>query len=305
MRPCSPRSPTGLPVVAKMNRGAASWSAAAACGSYRRAASSRGSCSCASTSTPANTRRSSGWRRRSRGVRCRPSDCRPSLTSVFDEASERVVARKRLMWEDLVIEETPAHLPAGDRVAAVLAEAALTRMDRAVPGDPYLTRLRWLKAAMPDADLPDADLGDVVRDLCTGRKSLAELRAADWASAIAARLTHRQRQLIDREAPERWTVPSGSSLALTYEVGKPPVLAVRIQEMFGLADTPRVAGGRVKVLLHLLAPNGRPQQVTDDLASFWANTYQIVRKDLRARYPKHAWPEDPWTEPPRRGRKPK
>ena len=73
------------------------------------------------------------------------------------------------------------------------------------------------------------------------------------------------------------------------------MLAVRIQEVFGLADTPRVAGGRVKVLLHLLAPNYRPQQVTDDLASFWANTYPQVRKELRARYPKHAWPEDPLT----------
>lgn len=81
------------------------------------------------------------------------------------------------------------------------------------------------------------------------------------------------------------------------------MLAVRIQEVFGLKDTPRVAGGRVKVLLHLLAPNYRPQQVTDDLASFWANTYPVVRKELRTRYPKHAWPEDPWSEPPSRGPK--
>jgi ATP-dependent helicase HrpB len=93
-------------------------------------------------------------------------------------------------------------------------------------------------------------------------------------------------------------VASGSRLALTYEVGRPPVLAVRIQELFGLTETPRIAGGRVPVLLHLLAPNGRPQQVTDDLASFWANTYPQVRKDLRARYPKHAWPDDPLTALP-------
>ena len=71
------------------------------------------------------------------------------------------------------------------------------------------------------------------------------------------------------------------------------MLAVRIQEVFGLTDTPRVAGGRIRVLLHLLGPNYRPQQVTDDLASFWANTYPQVRKELRARYPRHAWPEDP------------
>ena len=93
-------------------------------------------------------------------------------------------------------------------------------------------------------------------------------------------------------------MPSGSRIALKYEVGRPPVLAVRIQEVFGLADTPRIAGGRVRVLLHLLAPNYRPQQVTDDLASFWVNTYPLVRKELRARYPKHAWPEDPWTASP-------
>jgi ATP-dependent helicase HrpB len=83
------------------------------------------------------------------------------------------------------------------------------------------------------------------------------------------------------------------------------VLAVRIQELFGLAETPRIAAGRVPLLMHLLAPNMRPQQVTDDLKSFWNNTYQQVRKDLRARYPKHAWPEDPWNAPPQRrpGRK--
>jgi ATP-dependent helicase HrpB len=96
-------------------------------------------------------------------------------------------------------------------------------------------------------------------------------------------------------------VPSGSRIALKYEPGRPPILAVRIQEVFGLLDTPRVAGGRVRVLLHLLAPNYRPQQVTDDLASFWANTYPQVRKELRARYPKHAWPEDPLSAQAQRG----
>ena len=143
--------------------------------------------------------------------------------------------------------------------------------------------------------------------MCPGRRSFAELRRADWLAALQGRLTHAQRQAVEREAPERLEVPSGSRIALQYEPGRPPVLAVRIQEVFGLRDTPRVAGGRVRVLLHLLAPNYRPQQVTDDLASFWANTYPLVRKELRARYPKHAWPEDPWTAPPesrprRRGR---
>jgi ATP-dependent helicase HrpB len=90
-------------------------------------------------------------------------------------------------------------------------------------------------------------------------------------------------------------LPSGNSVALSYEPGRPPVLAARIQELFGWKETPRIAQGKVRLLLHLLAPNYRPQQVTDDLASFWNNTYQQVRKDLRGRYPKHPWPEDPWT----------
>ena len=116
-------------------------------------------------------------------------------------------------------------------------------------------------------------------------------------------LTQAQRSALEREAPERLTVPSGSSIALAYEAGKPPVLAVRIQEIFGLKQTPRIAGGRVRVLLHLLGPNYRPQQITDDLESFWKNTYAEVRKELRRRYPKHAWPEDPTSaKPERKGR---
>jgi ATP-dependent helicase HrpB len=120
---------------------------------------------------------------------------------------------------------------------------------------------------------------------------------------MLGRLTHQQVQAVDREVPERLEVPSGSRIALKYEPTRPPVLAVRIQEVFGLRETPRVAGGRVRVLLHLLAPNFRPQQVTDDLASFWVNTYPVVRKELRARYPKHAWPDDPLAAPAQRGPK--
>jgi len=114
-------------------------------------------------------------------------------------------------------------------------------------------------------------------------------------------LTYEQLRAVETEAPERIEVPSGSHIKIEYEDSRPPVLAARIQEMLGLAETPRVARGRVKVLLHLLAPNYRPQQVTDDLASFWKNGYPLVRKELRARYPKHSWPDDPLTAPAVRG----
>ncbi|MDN4161568.1 ATP-dependent helicase HrpB [Nocardioides abyssi] len=108
---------------------------------------------------------------------------------------------------------------------------------------------------------------------------------------------------LDELAPERLAVPSGSSVRVDYsgEHGEQPVLAVRLQETFGWAATPRVADGRVPVLLHLLSPARRPVAVTADLASFWENAYPQVRAELRGRYPKHAWPEDPWTAPPTRG----
>ncbi len=97
----------------------------------------------------------------------------------------------------------------------------------------------------------------------------------------------------ERLAPAKYETPRGKKFALTYRDQEPPILAVRIQEMFGVRETPSVAGGRVPVLLHLLGPNFRPQQVTSDLASFWQNTYPQVKKELKRRYPKHAWPDDP------------
>jgi ATP-dependent helicase HrpB len=230
----------------------------------------------------------------------------PELTSAtvevaFDEATERVTAKKRWRFEDLLLEETPAALPDDAQTAAVLCAAASANPPKVLPPDDsdarrYLLRVHCLSEWMPELELPAFDeneLREVLAWLCPGRRSLAELRDGPWLEALQGRLTHAQRQAVEREAPERMQVPSGSRLALRYEPGRPPILAVRIQEMFGLRDTPRVAAGRVRVLLHLLAPNYRPQQVTDDLASFWANMYAQVRKELRARYPKHAWPEDP------------
>jgi ATP-dependent helicase HrpB len=226
---------------------------------------------------------------------------RTSVVVAFDSETERITARRRLYYEDLLLEESPAALPDADQVADALAAAAIQNFDRVLPAPDsaagmYLTRLRCLRDWLPELNLPpfgDAEMRGLVTTLCHGWRSFAELRNADWLGAIQSRLTHAQRQAVDREAPERLQVPSGSRIALRYEVGRPPILAVRIQELFGLHATPRIAAGRVKVLLHLLAPNFRPQQVTDDLASFWANTYPQVRKELRARYPKHAWPEEP------------
>jgi ATP-dependent helicase HrpB len=237
-----------------------------------------------------------------------PERLATSIEVAFDAEAERVTARRRVRFEDLVLEDSHAALPDDEALARVLTAAAAERLDRVLPAEDspaalYLTRVRCLRQWMPELQLPafdEAELRELVTGLCHGCRSFADLRKAPWLEALQGRLSHIQRQAVGREAPERLEVPSGSRVALRYEVGRPPVLAVRIQEVFGLRDTPRVAGGRVAVLLHLLAPNYRPQQVTDDLASFWDNTYPQMRKELRARYPRHAWPEDPWNATPER-----
>jgi ATP-dependent helicase HrpB len=220
----------------------------------------------------------------------------------FDPQPQRVIARRRVYWEDLLLEETPAALPDGDAAAGILAAAAAESFDAVFPWDDpvtadYVNRLRCLAAWMPELELPALDaagLRALLPLVCRGCRSFDEVRKAPWLAGVQGLLAPQQRQAVEREAPERIEVPSGSRIKLHYEPGKPPVLAVRIQEVFGLLETPRIARGRVAVLMHLLAPNMRPQQITDDLANFWKTTYHQVRKDLRRRYPKHAWPEDPY-----------
>jgi ATP-dependent helicase HrpB len=110
---------------------------------------------------------------------------------------------------------------------------------------------------------------------------------------------------LETHAPQELLVPSGQRRALAYAEDDPPVLAVKLQELFGLADSPKVAMGRVPVVLHLLSPRQIPIQVTSDLCSFWTRTYPEVRKELKGRYPRHPWPEDPWTAPATHRAKPR
>jgi ATP-dependent helicase HrpB len=113
-------------------------------------------------------------------------------------------------------------------------------------------------------------------------------------------LSWKQARLQDELAPTHITVPSESRIAVDYAAGDIPVLAVKLQEMFGLADTPVIAKGRVKLLLHLLSPAKRPLQITQDLKAFWNSSYHQVKKEMKGRYPKHPWPDDPWNAIPTR-----
>ena len=230
---------------------------------------------------------------------------------LFDESTEKLVARKQLRYGDLVIEDVAGHIADETRAAEVLAEAARQRWDKAKPSEDsaagrFLLRIACFRGWFPDIEFPEIILQKLLPDLCGGLRSLEAVKNGPWLDRVKAEIPYPLLQRLEREVPDALTVPTGSVIPLVYEVGRPPILAVRIQEIFGLLETPRIARGRVKVLLHLLAPNHRPQQVTDDLASFWATGYAVVKKELRMKYPKHSWPDDPTTaepirDPKRRG----
>jgi ATP-dependent helicase HrpB len=221
----------------------------------------------------------------------------------YNPTQAAVITRRRIYWIDLLLGETPIPTPADNETARILATEAAKQFQRLIPQkdkelENWLARVEWLSQAMPDSNLPswqpEAMCG-VIQGWCFGMKSLDDLKGLPWKSLLMGLLDAAARRQLDSAAPESVTLPSGRQVYLMYEVGKPPVLAARIQDFFGLRETPRLAGGRVPLVLHLLAPNNRVQQITDDLSSFWANTYPTVRKELRGRYPKHAWPEDPLT----------
>jgi ATP-dependent helicase HrpB len=171
-------------------------------------------------------------------------------------------------------------------------------------------RVIFLRRALGPGEWPDVSderLLETVPEWLAGSVSgvtrAAGLKGIDLSGALHSMLPWPQRRRLDEQAPTHLEVPSGSRLRLDYS-GEVPVLAVRVQEMFGCADTPRIADGRQPVLLRLLSPAGRPVQVTADLAGFWAGSYREVRRELRGRYPKHPWPDDPLHAPATRRAKP-
>ena len=224
----------------------------------------------------------------------------------FHPSRKQVVARKRIAFHDLILDEAPTAISSPEKAAQLLCHAASTQLRDVIPPDDdqlhsFISRSNCLRNWIPELNLPaldDAALLKTLQSLCANRTSFAELRNAPWLQTLQASFDYQQLQTIEREAPEKLLVPSGSRIKLEYSADRPPVLAVRIQEIFGLTQTPRIALNRVPVLLHLLAPNFRPQQITNDLASFWTNTYPEVRKELKRRYPKHPWPDDPTSAAP-------
>jgi ATP-dependent helicase HrpB len=242
-----------------------------------------------------------------------PGSTREVRETRYDAERQRVVGLVATYYRDLRLSERPGAAvdpdQAGALLAAALADRAETIFRQQDACARWLDRVACLGSWMPELGLPrvnPAFLAGCLERACQGCKSAAEVARQPLLAWLQAVLAPAQQRQLDELAPETIRVPSGSRIRLVYEPGRPPVLAVRIQELFGWRAVPRVASGRVPVLLHLLAPNFRPVQITDDLESFWRTTYARVRKELRARYPKHRWPEDPLTAEPaaRPGRAP-
>ncbi len=240
-----------------------------------------------------------------------PGSLRWEEEDLWNAEGERVEARERLLYEDLVLEDTRKADPDPGKAAALLAEQALARGPRAFAEDGALDRLLARVAfasrfaaqgALPA--LGEEDARAALRDLCAGRRSFAGLREAGLEEALLSRLPPGARSLLDRLAPDRVTLPGGRGARVHYEAGdKPPWIESRLQDFFGMPAGPSVAGGRAPLVLHLLAPNQRAVQVTTDLAGFWERHYPAIRRELMRRYPRHAWPEDPLRAqppPPRR-----
>lgn len=229
--------------------------------------------------------------------------------AVFDAERGALVGVRRTRVADLVVDERAGIAVAPEAAAAALADVIGADLARHLRLDEAALhvhdRMRFAARALPEETWPTVDddaLRGILPEMCAGKRTLADVQAADWAGALRALLSWPQRRLLDEEVPARLEVPSGSFITVDYGPaladGGAPVLAVRLQELFGLTETPTVARGRVPVVLHLLSPGYKPVQVTRDLASFWRNTYAEVKKELRARYPKHSWPDDPLTAPP-------
>jgi ATP-dependent helicase HrpB len=224
----------------------------------------------------------------------------------YDEAAQRVVGRRVRRLGALLLAESIIGQPDATLVAQALLryfqEVGLGKLDWTASAQQLRQRLAFLHQLVGGEQWPSfddeallADLGDWLGPHLAGLKSLDQVQRLDLSEPLLARLPGgwAQRQELDRLAPAALEVPSGSHITLDYSDPAAPVLAVKLQELFGLTETPTVAAGRVPLLLHLLSPGGRPAQVTRDLRSFWEKGYFEVRKDLKGKYPRHPWPDKP------------
>jgi len=223
----------------------------------------------------------------------------------WDEPSRALVARRETRFDQIVLSSKPAGRPDPAQAAQALCDAVASYGLQSLPWTEGLqqwrARVQCLRAWMPELGLPDCSdevllqqREQWLKPAFAGKSRLDALNESELSSALKSLLDWNQQQSVEAQAPLRINVPSGMDRSIHYEPGAPPVLAVKLQELFGLNETPRIAGGRIPLTLHLLSPGGKPLQITQDLKSFWERTYPEVKKEMKGRYPRHPWPDDPW-----------
>ena len=229
-----------------------------------------------------------------------PDDLRESAGAAWDEPRRRVVGRREVWFRDLLLESAELRDCPVDAAAEILAAKIVTdglvmkKWDDAV--DQWVARLAWLSEWMPELELPgfgDDDRRSVIEQVCHGEFAYKDVKDRDIWPVLHDWLSAPQRAALESYAPVRVPLPGGRNAKVTYETGREPWLGAKVQHLFGLKQTPRIAGGKVSLLVHVLAPNQRPWQVTKDLENFWKSGYPQMRKDLARRYPRHDWPETP------------
>ncbi|GMK48242.1 ATP-dependent helicase HrpB [Paenibacillus glycanilyticus] len=225
----------------------------------------------------------------------------------WDPGAQAVRARRRIRLGSIILKETPIQQPAPELIAAALADgiasAGLGLLSMSKAARQLQARMQLMahhNSGWPDVS--EAALLATVHDWLLphlyGMKNKSDLQRLNMVQLLEGLLTWGQRQELDEQVPTHMTVPSGSRIPIDYSDPDAPFIAVRLQELFGLRETPRLAGGRLPLTLHLLSPSQRPVQVTRDLRSFWNEAYFEVKKDLKGRYPKHYWPDDPYAAQP-------
>lgn len=231
-----------------------------------------------------------------------------NIRVVWDSANGELIARKEKSIGDIVTGFTTITEIPSEQLNELLCNAVRQDGESLLDWNDSVTQLQrrmaLVRSAFPEGIWPDFDREfllahpeDWLQPYFTPRmRKKDDFRKLHLAEILLATLSWEQQQQLEKLAPAKIEVPSGSMIAIDYqEHNAPPVLSVRLQELFGMTDTPAIINGKIKLMIHLLSPGYKPVQVTQDLRSFWNSTYAEVRKELRSRYPKHSWPEDPWT----------
>jgi ATP-dependent helicase HrpB len=225
-----------------------------------------------------------------------PDDIKSDLHVQFDAQQKRVLAAELLRFRDLALAAKRIDPPPADAAARLLADEILAgrlllpNWDHHV--EQWLARLNLLCQQCADLQLPaitDEDKKAIIEQLCHGAVSYKDIKEREVKPIVMSWLSTAQRELLDKHAPERLTLPNGRTPKVNYENGRPPFISLRIQELYDVNQTPKVALGRVPVTVHILTPGMKPIQVTQDLANFWREHYPKIKSELARKYPKHFW----------------